>query len=778
MEVKIISVEVVSGNLLKPNWKNPMQKICTDKGLYISTLDYDWKTQIGSTVNVSINKSCGYNWINIENYTSIQKTENFIFSKNEEIQKEKLPEGYNLNDNPELKQTYEYIKQNIPVIFLTGGAGTGKSTFIKYLKNNLKKDTGKNCVVLAPTGVAAINAGGQTICSFFHWNNDAFKDEEVTKGLYINPVAEHTDLFIIDEISMVHSWMIDHIDYALRLWCDNNKPFGGKQLLLIGDCFQLPPIVDDKNEKQKEISKKYKSPFFFAANTFEKFATNEKKALQLKKIYRQENDQYFIHILNRIRECKPGYEQDIAYLNKSCFIETLLRTKNVPLETIILCTTNNKAERFNIEKFSALQEKGAKSIEFRAFIQGDFDLDSVITPNPLKICIGAKIMVTKNIKDKNLVNGDIGKVLEFGGTGKSYIDYVDVEVKGQRHHLTRETWQKSETQWDNVTQTTKDKIVGTFNQIPLMLGWAVTIHKSQGLTLNSVAIDADDAWAPGQIYVALSRARTLDGILLTKMIPSSKVIVNKYIQKKYKELFPNDEIHTSVDIENDHKRVLSNDSFTIDKSENKTSVEISGINIDLYPKDGEKIQDKVKRTMKILLSNNLIPEFEMKRLLNDKEYCYQTFGINVKKGNYIFKYTLLKKEKEAFFDNYSNQYKCWKDPIEGYYICAQWYKPCLNKFADWLVFLSKINEPKKKTLLKKKKKVMGKQIIGYKIASRTPVMQNGYCKFKLQNDSYVLIDDKGMHNSSLPWTGKKVSIKIFKEEDNIITEWKWEEITK
>ena len=405
----------------------------------------------------------------------------------------------------------------------------------------------------------------------------------------------------------------------------------------------------------------------------------------------------------------------------------------------------------------------------------------MITPNPLKICIGAKIMVTKNITSLGLVNGDIGKVLGFGGTGNSSEDFVDIEVKGKKHHITRQTWLKTEAEWDVIAQTNKDKITGSYKQIPLMLGWAVTIHKSQGLTLDSVAIDANDAWEPGQVYVALSRARSLNGVFLRERIPFSAIKVDEFIQQKYKDLFQEDGKDYLDKIEQDYNSNLSNIGFTVDKIDTATSVNIGGFDIEVYPKNENElhaIKNHVERTLKVLLTNNLIPNSEMNKLLEDKEYCYQTFGINVKKGNYIFKYTLLKKEKEAFFDDYSNQYKCWKDPIEGYYICSQWYKPCLNKFADWLVFLSKINEPKKKTLLKKKKKVIGKQIIGYKIASRTPVMQNGYCKFKLQNDSYILIDDKGMHNSSLPWTGKKVSIKIFKEEDNIITEWKWEEITK
>ena len=604
--------------------------------------------------------------------------------------KEELPQNYNLDNNFELKQTYDYIKQDVPVIFLTGGAGTGKSTFIKYLKNNLKKDTGKNCIVLAPTGVAAINAGGQTIHSFFHWNTDVFEDEDVTKGLYKNPIVGHTDLIIIDEVSMVHSWMIDHIDYALRLWCDKTKPFGGKQLLLIGDCFQLPPVVSTDDEEKKRYYARWESPFFFAAKSFEHFSKEQKKSLQLKKIYRQENDQSFIHILNRIRECKHGYERDIEFLNNNCFIETRLGTKNIPEECLLLCTTNAKADKFNNQRMLKLTNNGAKTITFKAFVEGEFNFDSVLTPQNLELCVGAKIMVTKNISLEGLVNGDMGKVLDFGGTGNSTDDYVDIEVKGNRHRITRETWQSLKYEWKESEKTISQSVVGTFNQIPLKLGWAVTIHKSQGLTLDSVAIDAPDAWDSGQVYVALSRAKNLNGILLCQELPVSAVKVDKYVQEKYRELFPVNGIESAEDIANDHRENFSNDCFTIDKSEDITSVTIGGVELELYPKNPKEkhaIQNHVKKTMKILLEKNLIPEAEMHRLSTDKNYCYETFGIvgATKAKN---RYVLLGENKEDFYDAHFNQYKCWVNKIGGYYICSQWYQNCSSKFARWLINLS------------------------------------------------------------------------------------------
>ena len=215
----------------------------------------------------------------------------------------------------------------------------------------------------------------------------------------------------------------------------------------------------------------------------------------------------------------------------------------------------------------------------------------------------------------------MGIVLGFGGTGNCLNDYVDIEVKGIKHHITRQTWEKQKYEWNSATKTISQKVVGTFNQIPLTLGWAVTIHKSQGLTLDSVAIDAPDAWDSGQIYVALSRAKSLNGILLCQRIPVSAVKVADYVVKKYSELFPetNENITTA---ENDYTTALSNDGFTIDKAEEQTKVTIGGINLNLYPNSiyGESIQDHVKKTMVILLENNLIPEAEMKRLQSDKDY--------------------------------------------------------------------------------------------------------------------------------------------------------------
>lgn len=681
-KVKIISVEIVEGKTLKTFWKYKMQKVYTDIGFFIDKTtkkSHNWKQDIGETVSVQIENHDGYNWINPCGEKTLPEAQEPVCPKQEIIDDEKLPSGYNINENLELEKTYDYIKQDIPVIFLTGGAGTGKSTFIKYLKNNLKKDTGKNYIILAPTGVAAINVRGQTIHSFFRFKEDIFEHEEIN-NIPKNPIIDHTDLIIIDEISMVSSWMLDHIDYALRLWCGNNKPFGGKQMLLIGDCFQLPPIVDDDKAKQQFVSR-WASPFFFEAKVF----VDQKvdiKAIQLKKIYRQK-DEILIHMLNRIRKGQNGYERDIEFLNDNCFIETRLGTKNIPDECLLLTTKNNDAEKYNILKMFNLQRQGADTKTYLGVTSGYFNFDHFLTPIELELCVGAKVMVTKNISSKGLVNGDMGKIVDLGE------EYVDVEIKGQKYQLNRETWQSFKYQWDEENKKIKQIPEGLFTQIPLRLGWAVTIHKSQGLTLDSVTIDAEDAWDSGQVYVALSRAKSLNGIILRKKIPIGAVKVNLYIKKIYSQLFEESEKEDKY-AEKDFKRIVFDNSiFTIDKTKEIRSVNIKGFDFELYPQDGEKIQDHVKKTMSLLLLNKLIPKQEMKLLMNDKDYCHSTFGIEGK-TKAKERYTLLSRDKDYYYDSFYNIYRCWKDNFCGYYICSQWYQKDSSKYAEWLLKLSKM----------------------------------------------------------------------------------------
>lgn len=601
---------------------------------------------------------------------------------------ETLPNDYDINDNPQLTETYEYIKQGVPVIFLTGGAGTGKSTFIKYIRKNSKSEMNKNCIVLAPTGVAAINVGGQTIHSFFGFKTDIFEDYEIRR-LAKNSVIDHTDLIIIDEISMVSSWMLDHIDFALRLWCEKKSPFGGKQVLLIGDCFQLPPVQNTNDFDAMNYYSKWESSFFFAAKVF---SNASMKAVQLKRIYRQKDDKTFIHMLNRIRKCEAGYKNDIELLNDKCLIEKRLGTKNVPEECLLLTTKNADAEKFNTIKMNTLKQNGETYKTFEGMANGKFNFDHFLTPKSLELCIGAKVMVTKNIPSQNLVNGDMGRVISFGN------GCVVIRTKSGEHILERQIWQSIRYKWNSNSKTISQETEGTFIQIPLILGWAVTIHKSQGLTLDSVAIDAADAWDSGQVYVALSRARTLNGILLRQKIPVSAIKANPYIKLIYDKLFPESEKENAYNAEEYKEVCFDNSEFTVDRTAEKTGVTIGGLDFELFPMAMEKIQDHVKRTMTLLLRNNLIPEEEMYRLLNDKEYCYETFGICFNFKTSLLKFTLLVQKYEERLDDYGRA-RYWKDQYSGYYICSQWYQSCAPKFAAWLIKLSReVRSPINKTV--------------------------------------------------------------------------------
>ena len=535
---------------------------------------------------------------------------------------------------------------------------------------------------MAPTGVAAVNVGGQTIHSFFNFKTDVFENNEIKISMK-NSVLDYTDLIIIDEISMVSSWMIDHIDYALRLWFDKNKAFGGKQMLLIGDCFQLPPIAENNEIKQKYFER-WDSPFFFAGKVFE---TVEVEAVQLKKIYRQKDDEAFIHILNRIRKCEQGYEKDIEFLNENYFIENRLKTKNVPDECLLLTTKNNDAEKFNTMKMFNLQQNGAYKKTYEGYVSGKFNFEHFLTPQTLDLCVGAKVMITKNISNKTikLANGDMGKVVGFGS------DYVEVEVKNENYRLYRETWNSLRYTWDNQNKRIQQVTEGSFTQIPLKLGWAVTIHKSQGLTLDAVAIDAADAWDSGQIYVALSRARNLNGVLLRQKISPFSVKADRYIKKIYETLFPESENQNVYNAEEYKNIIVDNSIFTIDKKEELTSVLIGNKKFELYPSGNVKIQQHVQETMELLLTENLVPYEELQRLLTDKNYCYETFGINWNG----FRYTLLKKDRN------SDTVRYWAKKYGGYYICSQWYQNCSSKFAQWLIKLSKMENKKNSKVVQK-----------------------------------------------------------------------------
>ncbi len=399
-------------------------------------------------------------------------------------------------------------------IFLTGKAGTGKTTLLKHIANK----TTKNFVVVAPTGVAAINAGGVTIHSMFHLPITAFvpSDEFVDMNIATNRrllisrlrfdrqkrrVLEELEMLIIDEVSMVRCDVLDAIDYVMQAVRRNRNPFGGVQVMLIGDMHQLPPVVRDN--EWNIVSKYYTSPYFFDSQVYQKLDAAE---IELKKIYRQQ-DQIFLNILNNIRN-RDMQEEDYAHL------EERYHPDFDPKEDgyILLSTHNRKADEVNQNE---LQKLPGFIDSFDAEIEGEFPENMYPCESILNLKEGAQVMFIKNDVDGGkYYNGKLAVVKEVD-RGEITVEFNDTKEEFKLH---RETWENINYSIEKETEKIQKHTLGTFTQYPLRLAWAVTIHKSQGLTFDKVIIDAGKSFAAGQVYVALSRCTTLEGIVLHSRI--------------------------------------------------------------------------------------------------------------------------------------------------------------------------------------------------------------------------------------------------------------------
>lgn len=406
------------------------------------------------------------------------------------------------------------LEANCPVVFVTGNAGTGKSTLIRYLKSVLNK----KIVVVAPTGVAALNVGGVTIHSFFRLPPKIHEDGDI-KLVYDRKLYQKLELLIIDEISMVRSDLIDSIDKFLRKNRSTSTPFGGVQLLLIGDLFQLPPVVP-KQERDVLSAKGYTSPYFFSSFSFKKMSL---LPVELTYVYRQE-DRSFIDILNRIR---IGEDLDtvISELNQRC------SQKNDRRDDITLTCTNNQADQINRE---ALQSLPSKEYSFKGKFDGQFSLEHDKLPSPidLRLKVGSHVMFTKNDEQRRWVNGTIGNVREID-QGTIRVELIS-DANGTVCDVLPAIWETYKYSYDPGEDRIVASKVGQYTQYPLMLAWAVTIHKSQGKTLNNVSVDlGSDAFATGQVYVALSRCRSVDGIHLVRPIRKTDVKCDPMIKRFY-----------------------------------------------------------------------------------------------------------------------------------------------------------------------------------------------------------------------------------------------------
>jgi hypothetical protein len=425
-----------------------------------------------------------------------------------------------MEHNSVFTSAVEFVNNTACSVFLTGKAGTGKTTFLKYIKEH----THKRSVVVAPTGVAAINAGGVTMHSFFQLPlgpyvpvNSRSSDQSVTdkhtlfKNMRIGEekreLFRDLQLLIIDEVSMVRSDTLDAIDAILRHFRKRpHQVFGGVQVLFIGDLFQLPPVMPD--HEWLLLKEYYASPFFFHAK-----AVQEKPPvyLELKKIYRQ-NEQRFIEVLNRIRnnEVRPA---DLDILNQRYKAE-----RSEGKKYITLTSHNHKADRINQEELGRLP---GKLHEFKGTIEGDFPEKALPTEIALQLKEGAQVMFIRNDKseEKKYFNGKIATVKKIDASGIQVI-FTD---NGDELKVEKEMWNNIRYSYNAEDEKIDEEKLGSFSQYPIRLAWAITIHKSQGLTFENAIIDAGDSFAPGQVYVALSRCVSLDGIVLHSRIEPKSI---------------------------------------------------------------------------------------------------------------------------------------------------------------------------------------------------------------------------------------------------------------
>lgn len=412
--------------------------------------------------------------------------------------------------NPELQLADEFVRDTGCHIYLTGKAGTGKTTFL----HNLKKKNPKRMIVTAPTGVAAINAGGVTLHSFFQMPFGPFipGSESTVRHKFsrekIN-IIKSLDLLVIDEISMVRADLLDGVDSVLRRYRRSNLPFGGVQLLLIGDLHQLSPVVKDVDWRL--LGQYYDSPYFFSSNSLQK---SELIAIELQHIYRQE-DRHFIELLNRVRDNNLD-QATLARLNAR-HIKDFADTNNQGEGYITLCSHNNSADAINDAR---LQKLSSKPLIFSAEIEGEFPEHSFPTAPDLLVKQQAQVMFIKNdpSPEKRYFNGKIGRITRISG------EKIWIQCPEDNDEIMVEpaTWENIDYSLNPETLEITEKKIGAFIQYPLKLAWAITIHKSQGLTFDRAIIDAQAAFAHGQVYVALSRCRTLEGMVLSSpLLPRS-----------------------------------------------------------------------------------------------------------------------------------------------------------------------------------------------------------------------------------------------------------------
>ncbi|MCY4161214.1 MAG: AAA family ATPase [Flavobacteriaceae bacterium] len=428
--------------------------------------------------------------------------------------------SYHFNNNGQALRAISLIKNTNHSVFLTGKAGTGKSTLLNYIIKN----TNKSMVKLAPTGIAAINIGGQTIHSFFGFALRPFLpgDRNLRYHQEVKDMCQKIETFIIDEVSMVRADLMTAIDLSLKRYMGNNQPFGGKQMLFVGDLFQLPPIVDSKNQEVCQIIDYYynNNPFFFSAPVFKNFNLI---VIELKKVYRQ-SDFEFVSILDKIRTGNAD-QNDLEIINQRCNQYKTARHYND--KKISLTPRTKSSEKINT---SILESLNNPKFTFIAKTTGTFNNPKTQSRTPtykeLELCVDARVMMIANDQNKRWVNGSLGTITHVDLEGQSVQVLLDSngEVKVESYQ-----WDDLKYYWNAKDDKVDMESIGTFKQLPIKLAWASTIHKAQGLTLEKVVIDlGHGAFAEGQTYVALSRCKSLNGIELERKIDLSDIKVSQH----------------------------------------------------------------------------------------------------------------------------------------------------------------------------------------------------------------------------------------------------------